>query len=146
MSDPSTTTDAVGFLLDANLLIALVVESHVHHDPAEEWAGSREDPLATCPITEGALLRLLVREGQDVNTAVDALEALTDSPRYRFWPDDVRYASVRVTGVVGYRQLTDAYLAQLARSRGARLATLDSGLAAIHQDVAELVPSGWANH
>ncbi|MDT5196157.1 MAG: uncharacterized protein QOH20_2911, partial [Mycobacterium sp.] len=42
------------------------------------------------------------------------------------------------------RQVTDAYLAQLARSRGGQLVTLDSGLAHLHGDVAVLVPTGGA--
>ena len=43
--------------------------------------------------------------------------------------------------IANHRQVTDAYLAALARARGARLATLDRGLAAAHPDVAVLVPS-----
>jgi len=40
----------------------------------------------------------------------------------------------------GSAQVTDAWLAQLARRRNSRLATLDSGLAALHKDVAVLLP------
>jgi predicted nucleic acid-binding protein len=43
-------------------------------------------------------------------------------------------------GVIGHRQVTDAYLAQLARQHNARLATFDAGLAALHSDVADLIP------
>lgn len=42
-------------------------------------------------------------------------------------------------GLTGHRQITDAWLAELARQRGGKLATLDSGLAAFHPDVAELI-------
>lgn len=42
--------------------------------------------------------------------------------------------------VIGHRQVTDAYLAQLARAQGGKLATFDQGLAKLHHDVAELVP------
>jgi predicted nucleic acid-binding protein len=49
---------------------------------------------------------------------------------------------VRMQGVVGHRQTTDAYLAQLARSQQGRLATFDAGLAELHRDVADLVPTG----
>ncbi len=48
---------------------------------------------------------------------------------------------MEVTGVVGHRQVTDAYLAQLARIRNGQLATLDSGLAHLHSDVAVLIPT-----
>jgi len=64
------------------------------------------------------------------------------SPRHEFWPDDVPYTDVPVQGIVGHRQVTDAYLAQLARSRGARLATFDDAMAKLHHDVADLVRLG----
>jgi predicted nucleic acid-binding protein len=61
--------------------------------------------------------------------------------RHEFWPDHVSFADVELGGVVGHRQVTDAYLAQLARSRGGQLLTLDSGLAHLHGDVAVLIPT-----
>ena len=66
--------------------------------------------FATCPITQGSLMRLLIREGQSAQE------------------------------IVGHRQVTDAYLAQLARAHGSRLATFDQALAKLDHDVAELVP------
>lgn len=50
-------------LLDAKVLIALLVADHIHHDAAEVWFGGMGTGFATCPITQGSLLRLLVREG-----------------------------------------------------------------------------------
>lgn len=44
-----------------------------------------------------------------------------------------------MTGVVGHRQVTDAYLAGLARHRSAQLATFDQGLVALHPDVTVLL-------
>jgi predicted nucleic acid-binding protein len=46
-----------------------------------------------------------------------------------------------MTGVIGHRQVTDAYLAHLARTRNGRLATFDQGLAKTHPDVVDLVPT-----
>jgi hypothetical protein len=37
---------------------------------------------------------------------------------------------------MGHRQVTDAYLAALARQQGGRLVTFDAGLAVLHPDVA----------
>jgi len=137
-----TTSDTlVTTLLDANLLIALVVQDHVHHQAAEAWLAGTSDRFATCPITEGALLRLLVREGQSTGTARAVLETLAASPGHDFWADDVPYHRVQMDGVVGHRQVTDAYLAQLARRHEGRLATFDQGLAQLHDDVADLVPT-----
>ncbi|GLY63497.1 hypothetical protein [Amycolatopsis taiwanensis] len=44
-----------------------------------------------------------------------------------------------LNGVLGHRQVTDAYLAQLARAHGGRLATFDPGLATLHTDIADLL-------
>jgi toxin-antitoxin system PIN domain toxin len=129
-------------LLDANVLIALLVADHVHHDAAELWLTGHDDRVATCPITEGSLVRLLVRQGQPAAEATAIVGAMSASPRHEFWPDDESYRHVSVVGVIGHRQVTDAYLAHLARSHGGRLATFDTGLAQLHDDVAELVPVG----
>jgi toxin-antitoxin system PIN domain toxin len=126
-------------LLDANVLIALVVANHVHHDPAEVWLAGLPGPFATCPITQGSLVRLLVREGRSADTALSVLLTLADDPRHEFWPDDVAYTQVPMKGVVGHRQVTDAYLAQLAREHRGRLATFDQGLARLHDDIVDVV-------
>lgn len=126
-------------LLDANVLIALVVADHVHHDPAEMWLAGLSGPFATCPITQSSLMRLLVREGMPADTALTMLLALADDPRHEFWPDDVAYPQVPMKGVVGHRQVTDAYLAQLTREHHGRLATFDQGLARLHDDIVDVV-------
>ncbi len=50
-------------LLDRNVLIALAVPEHVHHEAAMAWFGARTLQFATCPITQGSLVRLLRRQG-----------------------------------------------------------------------------------
>jgi toxin-antitoxin system PIN domain toxin len=127
-------------LLDANVLIALVVVDHVHHDAAEGWFASSDDSFATCPITEGSLLRLLIREGQTADNAQAVLKAVKNNERHEFWRDSITYSDVPLDGVFGHRQVTDSYLAQLARIQGGRLATFDHGLAKLHTDIADLVP------
>jgi toxin-antitoxin system PIN domain toxin len=131
----------VTVLLDANVLIALVVADHVHHDAAESWFVAADDAFATCPITQGSLIRLLVNQGQSAETAVTLLAALTAHPRHEFWSDNKSFEAVPLRGVIGHRQVTDAYLAHLARSRKGRLATFDQGLAKLRDDVTDLVPS-----
>ena len=127
-------------LLDANVLIALVVEEHVHHDQAEAWFVASRTGFATCPITQGSLMRLLIREGQSAEAARSVLQEITASPRHEFWPDNASYHDIPITGIIGHRQVTDAYLAHLARSYSARLITFDQALAKLHADVAELIP------
>ncbi|OLF04550.1 VapC toxin family PIN domain ribonuclease [Actinophytocola xinjiangensis] len=129
-------------LLDPNVLIALVVVGHVHHEAAEDWLEASDQPFATCPSTQSALVRLMVRLGHLAHTAHAVLEAIAQDPRHEFWPDDVPFDEVPLTGVVGHPQVTDAYLAHQARRRGGRLITFDPGLAKAHADVAVLVATG----
>ena len=128
-------------LLDANVLIALVVADHVHHDAAAEWLSASDAGFATCPITQGSLVRFLLRTGQSAVAAQDVVSAVEGAERHEFWSDSVSFADVQFDGVVGHRQVTDAYLAQLARTRNGQLATLDSGLAHLHSDIAVLIPA-----
>jgi uncharacterized protein len=130
----------VTVLLDANVLIALLVDDHVHHQAAENWFVGTAGDFATCPITQGSLMRLLIREGQPAAAARAILDGTAADPRHEFWADDIPYTDVPTQAIVGHRQVTDAYLAQLARARGSRLATFDQALAKLHHDVTELVP------
>jgi len=131
---------AAAVLLDSNVLIALSVGDHVHHARARTWFLALKGSFATCPITQGALVRFLVRRGATAAMAFDVLEDRTTATRHVFWPDAVGFSAAMLSGVVGHRQVTDAYLAGLARENRSPLATLDEGLAALHPDVAMLVP------
>ena len=128
-------------LLDASVLIALYDGSHVQHVAVNDWFVDRLGEFATCPLVEGALTRWIVRIESRGGAVIAAreLRKLAADPRHGFWPDDVAHADVDWKGVLGHGQVTDAYLAALARKHGGRLATLDRGLAALHDDVAELI-------
>ncbi|MGI9577998.1 MAG: TA system VapC family ribonuclease toxin [Microthrixaceae bacterium] len=119
-------------LADGNVLVALTVADHVHHEVAMDWFGQTRPDLATCPITQGTLLRFLIREGASVDAAIAVLEALRATPWHRFWADDIPYESGHLAGVIGHRQVTDAYLVALAAHHGSKVATLDRGLAILH--------------
>jgi toxin-antitoxin system PIN domain toxin len=127
------------WLADGNVLVALVVAEHVHHDAALAWFEDAEPDLATCPITEGTLLRFLIRNGKPAPESIAALDALRAQPWHCFWPDDIPYAAAQLGGVIGHRQVTDAYLVALARHHGGAVATLDRGLAALHGKVVHLI-------
>src|SRR4051794_12495557 len=113
-------------LLDGNVLVALVVAEHVHHEAAREWF-RQADRFATCPTVQGTLLRLLVRQGASSSEAREALSIVTRHNRHEQWLDDLTYLEIDLSGVLGHRQVTDAYLAGLARTHRARVATLDRG-------------------
>jgi predicted nucleic acid-binding protein len=67
------------------------------------------------------------------------LSSVTGHRRHEFWPDDAPFSADMLRGVIGHRQVTDAYLANQTRRRGGKIATLDKGLVALHADVAALV-------
>jgi uncharacterized protein len=128
-------------LFDSNVLVALALPAHVHHERVSSWWAARDsDGFATCPITQGALLRLAMQRGHSIHDAMRLLQAISTLPDHEFWPDSLRYEEVRIAGVLGHRQVTDAYLAQLARQHRARLVSLDAGLLVSHSDVAVPVP------
>jgi len=85
----------VTFLLDVNVLIALVDASHVSHDAAHDWF-AREGHVrwATCPITENGLVRIVSNPKYPNNLATPAeamalLVQLASLPGHVFWPDDI---------------------------------------------------------
>lgn len=129
------------WLLDGNVLVALCERAHVQHAQAREWFASRSRSFATCPITQGTLLRHLLRQSSvdGPGAALAVLRQVTDLPAHRFWPDQLDYAAISWRGVLGHRQITDAYLAALARHHQGRLATFDGGLATVHADTVELI-------
>ena len=131
-------------LLDGNVLIALLSPDHSHNEVARHWFSSQGDRFASCPITQGTLLRSMLRDrpGTRPQDLVQVIDALKQHPRHIFWGDTLDYGQVSLRGILGHRQVTDAYLAGLARFHGAKLATFDRGLVASHPDVCIGLPIG----
>ena len=88
----------------------------------------------------GAMVRYLIRVGETAATASQLLNTLRESPRVDFWPDSISYTEAALEHVTGHRQVTDAYLASLAASHQARLATLDVALATALSATVDLIP------
>ncbi len=129
------------YLLDANVLIALATPEHSLNTRAAAWF-RKGFKFATCPITQGALIRFHLRAGVEANidSARLLLQSISALPRHEFWPDDVPYLDLPATGIVGPRQVTDAYLVLLARKHGGLLATMDNALAAVHTGTTLIAP------
>ena len=121
-------------LLDGNVLIAMTVAGHVHHDAAVRWFASSPRPYAT------TLIRATIRLGATPDEGIGLLGALTAAPGHVFWPDAVPYTSAILSKVSGHGDVTDAYLAELARHHGGRLVTFDRRLAALQSDVTDVIP------
>lgn len=127
------------YLLDASALIALTLSDHEHHDRAATWAAG-VDRFALCPVVEGALVQFLLRVGQTQRVAASLLDSLYDTGRFVLWPDALSYREVDLTHVRGHRQVTDAYLAALAATHAALLATFDARLVRTLPAVTVLIP------
>lgn len=134
-------------LLDVNLLLGLAWPNHVHHRAAQTWfRGRANDRWATTPVTETGFVRVSANRSA-IPTAVTPAEALAllaeirRVPGHVFLPDDlegvVGEGFVPTERIVTYRQVTDAHLLAVARRHGARLATLDRGVAALAGDAGD---------
>ena len=125
-------------LLDVNVLIALLDPRHVHHDPAHAWFAGHDQPWASCPLTQNAVLRILGQPRYPNSPGPPAvvaplLETFLQHPRHRFWTDAVSLldSSCAYTDrLLEAGQLTDAYLLALAVHQRGRLVTLDRRLSA----------------
>lgn len=126
-------------LLDASVLIALTVSDHEHHERCRSWL-LQVGSFALSPVVEGALVRFLLRLGERPQTAVAVLRGLHGHHACEVWVDDLSYADVDLSGVLGHRQVTDAYLASLAAAHGGVLATLDEGLHSLRPVSTLLIP------
>lgn len=126
-------------LLDGSVLSALGDDADVHYELATTWLAASDRPFAMCPATQGRLPRHLLRRGMGTGDAMTLLQGWIDHPRHVFWPDDAPYSARTLRGVMGHRQVTDAYLVARARANDGRLVTLDQGLAALHADVVDLI-------
>ena len=125
------------YLLDINVLIALIDAHHVHHDRAHAWFAEKgSQAWASCATTENGLLRIVGNPrypnslGSPV-AVVPVLQGLRRLPGHRFWNDDISLMDSRY--VDGSRlllsgQITDSYLLALAAHHGGLLATLDARL------------------
>jgi len=135
----------VTWLLDGNVLVALRIDSHLHHDRVHRWFATlrQRDRFATCVLTQGTLLRVHMQTAEDrrADAAWQALTEIAAHKQHEWWAEAGSFLDVPHRHLQGSGQVTDAWLAHCARQRGGRLATLDSALAALHKDVAVLLPS-----
>jgi toxin-antitoxin system PIN domain toxin len=125
------------FLLDINVLIALIDPSHVKHDRAHEWFAEKgQKAWATCPLTENGLLRIVGHPRYPNSPGSPAavaplLSSLRALPGHSFWPDDVSLvepAVINTKRILDSAQVTDSYLLALARAHHGQLASFDQRL------------------
>lgn len=127
-----------GYLLDANVLIALAWPNHTEHERVQEWfAQERSKGWATCIVTQLAFIRVSCNATvpHHVLPAVAQryLGEITSLPDHSFWAEPAQgyahTAFARMMPNMSQMSVTDAYLATLASIHGGKLATLDPHLA-----------------
>jgi len=131
------------WLLDGNVLVAMSLNGHPHHHRVHAWLATvRKDKFATCPVTEGTLLRLHMQQANDKTpgAAWIVLSDLHAHTKHTFWPDNFSYTEISPTRLTDHRQITDSWLAELAKRNGGKLATLDEALSALWPESTMLVP------
>jgi hypothetical protein len=128
----------IRYLLDVNVLIALVDPAHVQHDSVHEWFGrTGSKAFATCPITENGLIRIVghpkyPNSPGPPSVVVDALSAIRALPGHAFWPDSISLTDTELVEpglLTSHGRVTDSYLLALAKANRGRLATMDQKLA-----------------
>ena len=123
-------------LLDVNVLLAIAWPNHQFHTAAVEALSSR-NRWATCALTQLGFIRLssnpaaiaTARSPQEAagllaRLVADSLHTYLDglpAPAAENWRD-------AFTGLLGHRQVTDAYLLRLAAVHNAVLLTFDRRL------------------
>jgi uncharacterized protein len=128
------------YLLDVNVLVALLWRPHENHEKVISWfAKNSKVGWATCPFTQAGCIRILSnpafsRNAPSLQQALKLLNVNLDHPSHIFWPADLTFVeAVRSMErlLVGHKQITDAYLLGLAIRRKAKLVTLDRSISAL---------------
>ena len=120
-----------------NVLIALLDDAHVFSRRANEWLDAAPRRIATCPIVENGVIRIMSAPSYSSThratpeQVADGLRALTEAVDHEFWADDVSMLDetlVDFSRLHGHRQVTDAYLLALAVRQGGAIASFDLAL------------------
>ena len=113
-------------LLDVNVLLAAIWQQHPDFAKADAWLAGRQ--VATCALSELGFLRVSTHPKAlkaDMAASRQLLHAFLEKHKAQFIPADLPAlkSSARKS-----EELTDLYLAELASSKGMKLATFDTGI------------------
>ncbi len=125
------------WLLDANALIALGWPPHEHHGAMQRWFKRHAaEGWGTTAVTQSAFVRIVSQpafSGRLISVAqvAELLLRNTAHAGHRLLAMDFGFEQVLGCcsgGLLGHRQITDAYLLTTAARHHARLVTFDSGI------------------
>jgi len=114
-------------LLDVNFLLACGWSSHSRHTAARAWLEARSS-FTTSPLSELGFIRVSMSPGYRASftDAQAALGNITSRPQARMVAVDLPVR--KLPELTTHADVTDAYLVELARAHGLKLATLDDVL------------------
>ena len=124
-------------LLDANALIALGWPTHEHHPRMMNWFRQHARAgWASTAFTQSAFVRIVTQpafSGRSiaVGEVAELLLRNTAHPKHRLVALDFGFADVWAActgGILGHRQITDAWLLTAAIRNRMKLLTFDSGI------------------
>ena len=95
-------------LLDVNVWVALLDEAHVFHAQALTFIERRKLQIATCPLVENGVVRVLNLPGYSrlgpvgFDVVARKLDEICAGMDHAFWPDNV---SLRTPGMVNWQRV-----------------------------------------
>lgn len=130
-------------LLDVNVWVALFDDAHLFSEQANALIETRGIRIATCPLIENAVVRVMNMPSYGRRGAVglqrvrQRLKEACEALDHECWPDDVSLRDderIDFTRVHGHNQVTDVYLLSLAVAHRGCLVTFDRGIpiSAVH--------------
>ena len=127
----------MAYLIDTNVWLAAIFDSHVHHQAARNWIDQAVEPLAFCRSTQISFLRLVTSKavfGPEALTNREAqklLLSLLDDDRIFLAkePSDLEKLWFQYTAKNARSPSLwmDAYLAAFAVRHGFQIVTFDNG-------------------
>ncbi len=133
-------------LLDANALISLGWPAHEHHERMHAWFSRHARAgWGSCAVTQAAFVRIICQPafaGQALAIAevAEVLRRNLAHPAHRLVALDFNFDDVLQVcsgGVVGHRQVSDAWLLSAAVRAGMKLLSFDAGLHTLQATDAE---------
>lgn len=124
-------------LLDANALIALGWPTHEHHPRMMNWFSQHARAgWASTAFTQSAFVRIVTQPAFSgrpiaVSEVAELLLRNTAHPKHRLVALDFGFADVWAActgGILGHRQITDAWLLTAAIRNRMKFLTFDSGI------------------
>ena len=125
------------YLLNANVLLAVLDPAHTQHESAFSWFDSvGRMSFATCPIVENGVVRIASSAAYPNRPGnAELVRSILAHPcaarGHTFWSDDLSIRAISTASEqLSSNRVTDFYLLALALGHGGRLVTFDQKIPA----------------